>query len=271
MACSRCGKGVSGRHPRSMTSAPSAAKRSAWARISSTVSRGASTISAKIRTSYRLRSAGLPSSPKYRGRSINSSGPRLTGIPKWRVSAATSPRQRPGIMIQSAPCVSVSRRSIICAVIRAATLTPIWRTDQVRSGSAIRSRIRLRGRSASWPVRKRMCSLIESLPICRSNWMRAAGPGPAPRDYAPGPRPLDRLDQQRGEAIARVDELAIGQQEKERQHAPQVEREQQSHGRRGAPQQQCQSSSPRPRSAGSEMHNPPPAPPGRSAPGPRAI
>ena len=89
---------------------------------------GASTISAKIRVSKRDRSRAAALLPKNCGRSTSSSGPRTTGTPRRALSGSRSPRQRPGTRMRSAPMASGSRRSIMSAVISAATLTPSWCT-----------------------------------------------------------------------------------------------------------------------------------------------
>ena len=61
---SRCPNGVSGRQPRSITSAPACRIDAARARMASTPSAEASTISAKMRMSWRERSSPRPCLPK---------------------------------------------------------------------------------------------------------------------------------------------------------------------------------------------------------------
>ena len=157
---SKCGNGVSGKQPISIMSAPSNRRLSARVKISSTLIIGASTISAKITTSCLLKSTGLQSLPKKAGKSFISIVPRMQGTPISSESFDKSPRQRPGTMSLSILSKSVIRRAIICAVINAATLTPILRISNVNSVGDISFRILSRRFWASLPVRKRMFSFV---------------------------------------------------------------------------------------------------------------
>ena len=121
-ASSRCGNGVSGRQPRSITSAPPARIVAARLRIASTVSAEASTISAKIRMSWRERSTARLPLPKYAGRSLSSSGPRSNGTPNSPARRSRSARQRPGTRTRFAVSGRGKRREMMFSVISAATL-----------------------------------------------------------------------------------------------------------------------------------------------------
>ena len=182
---SRCGKGVSGRPPRSITSAPRRARSRPRARICSGVIFEASTISEKIRTSCRDRSRLRPARPSHAGRSTISSGPRSTGRPKCCASASGFARQRPGRTRRVAPSGISTRRLMISSVISAATFTPASAMLQrMRAGrlAAIFSR---RGR-ASLPVTKTMCSGAPCAGSLMRPSCRGSGPGrPARRSRWP--------------------------------------------------------------------------------------
>src|SRR5882672_2278533 len=119
---------------------------------------GASTISAKMRTSYFERSSGLPSRPKNRGRSLRSSGPRWNGTPKCALKGSRSPRQRPGTITRLAPIASGSLRRIMSEVISPATCIERTCTSCEKGAGWIDSSTRCRLFSASRPVRNRRCS-----------------------------------------------------------------------------------------------------------------
>src|SRR6266850_394439 len=119
---------------------------------------GASTISAKMRTSYFERSSGLPSRPKKRGRSLRSSGPRWKGTPKCALKGSRSPRQRPGTITRFTPSASGSLRRIMSEVISPATWMDRTCTACEKGAGCIDSSTRCRLFSASRPVRNRRCS-----------------------------------------------------------------------------------------------------------------
>ena len=159
-ASSKRGNGVSGRQPRSITSAPSRRYSAARATISSMPSNGASTISANRRVACRFNSTGAGRSPNITGKSLTSTGPRVTGTASRRDNSSKSPRQRPGTMTRSTDSSPASRRCSICAVINAATLTPIFLTSWLNPSRRMPASVLCKRRSASFPVTKRMCSLI---------------------------------------------------------------------------------------------------------------
>ena len=152
---------MSGRHPRSITSAPAARIDAARATTASTLSADASTISAKIRMSWCDRSAARPGLPKNPGKSFNSSGPRTNGTPKSAVRRVRSARQRPGTMTRLASSGRGRRRTMIASVISAATLTPMSSTDHSNPRAPLSTRIfSSRGR-ARCPVKKRVRSVMQ--------------------------------------------------------------------------------------------------------------
>ena len=159
-ASSRCGNGVSGRQPRSITSAPAAAIAVARATIASTSSAEASTISAKMRMSWRVRSSPRPRLPKWPAdpstRPARARTARRTRRSGVRGRRGSGPAPRPG-----RPATGrASRRVMIASVISAATFTPMSTIDQSRpkppaSFNSFSSRARAR-----CPVRKRTRSAM---------------------------------------------------------------------------------------------------------------
>ncbi len=67
--------------------------------------------------------------------------PRVQVVPISSESFDKSPRQSPGTIIRSISTISVSRLAIICAVIKAATLTPIFLISYVNSTGSISFKI----------------------------------------------------------------------------------------------------------------------------------
>ena len=182
-ASSRCGKGVSGRPPRSITSAPASREARRRSRMASTEQAGRvddlgedprcrAATGRALRRRARNRRAGRRSRPA-RARTARRNGRR---------APSRSARQRPGRIDPVVPSTGRgSRRRMISSVISAATLTPC------RSAPAKARQLAWSSRPATWPlaVSSATCSR-EMRPVSERSRCASAQRG-APRAPAPVP------------------------------------------------------------------------------------